>query len=176
MTESPRCFSFPPFRLDLAAGQLLCGERHIELRPKTFAVLRYLLERAGQLVSKNDLFPAVWSATYVSEVTLAVCVRELRQALGDDARAPRFLETVHGRGYRFIAPVTTVQSSAFKVPRSDTQDSALSSRLSILVGREAELALLSSRLERAFQGERQFVFVTGEPGIGKTSLVEAFAH
>ncbi len=180
MVVAPRCFSFPPFRLDLSSGRLQREGQDIALRPKTFAVLGCLLERAGQLVSKDELLTAVWGATCVSEVALAVCIRELRQALGDDARAPRFLGTVHGRGYRFIAPFITgppfVQRSMFNVPRSGTQDSTLSSQLSVLVGREAELAQLHGWLDKALSGERQFVFVTGEPGIGKTALVETFAR
>src|SRR5206468_3414950 len=62
---------------------------------------------AGQLVSKEALLNAVWPQTYVSDVVLMVCIRELRRALGDDAKQPRYIETVHRRGYRFIAAATT---------------------------------------------------------------------
>ena len=95
---------FPPFHLDVANEQLWRGPEQIHLRPKTFAALRYLVEHAEQLVTKEMLSQILWPGTYVSDSVLMVCIRELRKALGDEARAPRFIETVHGRGYRFIAP------------------------------------------------------------------------
>src|SRR5215510_11879036 len=99
-------FFFPPFRLELGNEQLWRESELIPLRRKTFAVLRYLVEHHGQLVTKDQLFEAVWAGAYVEEVALAVCIRELRKALGDEARTPRFIETIHGRGYRFLAPLT----------------------------------------------------------------------
>ena len=80
---------FPPFRLDLAGERLWRGECEIRLRPKTFAVLRYLAERPGHLVSTGELLNAVWPHVAVTDVMPRLCVRELRAALGDDAHAPR---------------------------------------------------------------------------------------
>src|SRR5262245_27993284 len=91
-----------PVRLDLANKCLWHGTQAIPLRPKTFAVLRYLVEHPGQLVTKAALLDAVWSETTVSDGGLMVCLHELRRALGDDPKTPRFIETVHRRGYRFI--------------------------------------------------------------------------
>src|SRR5262245_50466731 len=99
--------TFRHFRFDPSDERLWRGTREIALRPKTFAVLRFLVERAGQLVTKEELLDAVWPDTAVSDVVPIVCVRELRQALGDQADAPHFIETVPRRGYRFIAPVAT---------------------------------------------------------------------
>src|SRR5262249_38605266 len=97
---------FPPFRLDLGGERLWRNRNAIALRPKTFAVPRYLAERPGQLATKDELLDAVWGAgTAVSDTVLKGCIRELREALTDDARTPRFLETVHGRGYRFTGAV-----------------------------------------------------------------------
>lgn len=90
--------SFPPFHLDLANEQLWCGERLLVLRPKTFAILRYLVEHAERLVTKEELLHAVWGDTQVSDERLRDYVREIRQALHDDSNAPRFVETVRGRG------------------------------------------------------------------------------
>src|SRR5215813_4195546 len=115
---------FPPFRLDLANQRLWREAQEIPLRQKTFAVLRHLAEHPDQLVTKEALLDAIWPETYVSDVVLTVCIRELRRALGDERKTPRFIATVHGRGYRFIAPFTTaahpIQGSKFKVPSSDT--------------------------------------------------------
>jgi DNA-binding winged helix-turn-helix (wHTH) protein len=98
---------FTPFRLDPVNEQVWHGETEILLRRKTFEVLRYLLENPGQLVTKGALLDAVWSQVAVSDSMPGICVAELRKAWGDDPTTPRFIETVHGRGYRFIAQVTT---------------------------------------------------------------------
>jgi tetratricopeptide (TPR) repeat protein len=141
-------------------------------------VLRYLGERPGRLVSKDELFSAVWPKTIVSDIALAVCIREIRKALGDDSKAPQFIETAHRRGYRFIAPLTTappVSSSRFQVPGSKSEPAPNPPHPTPpLVGREAELSQLHRWLEKALGGERQIVFITGEPGIGKTTLVDTF--
>jgi DNA-binding winged helix-turn-helix (wHTH) protein/predicted ATPase len=139
------------------------------MKPKTFAVLRYLLERPQRLVTKVDLLDALWADVHVGEAVLKTHLREIRQALGDKVKAPRFIETVHRRGYRFIAVVHQVPVSGQNRPLRPA-----SSLTSGVVGRHLELARLHESLERATHGQRQIVFVTGEPGIGKTSLVKAF--
>ncbi|HKA54534.1 MAG TPA: winged helix-turn-helix domain-containing protein, partial [Candidatus Binatia bacterium] len=96
---------FPPFRLDLANAQLWRGSEPVFLRPKPFALLRYLVENPGRLVTKEELLKAVWPETYVSAGLLHTYVRDLRDVLGDDPATPRFIETVVRRGYRFIAPL-----------------------------------------------------------------------
>ncbi len=101
-----------PICLDLANECLRYGAQTISLRPKTFAVLRCLIEHAQQLVSKTTLLEVVWPETVVGDGVLMVCIRELRQALGDDPRTPRFIATAHRRGYRFIGQVTREPASA----------------------------------------------------------------
>src|SRR5262245_36450110 len=162
---------FPPFQLDLSNEQLRRHMQTIALRPKTFAVLRYLVEHPGVLVTKDALLDAVWSGTVVSDAALKTCIRELRRALADDDKSPRFIETVHGRGYRFIALLNTSQPpSPESNGKSQKSSPTLNSRHPVptLVGRESELARLYAYWEKAQRGERQVVFVTGEPGIGKT--------
>src|SRR5215207_3297155 len=100
-----REITFGPFRLDKANERLLRDSRPIALRPKAFAVLRYLLERPGQLVTKQQLLDAVWPDTFVGDAVLKDSIRQLREALGDDVKSPRFIETAHRRGYRFIGDV-----------------------------------------------------------------------
>lgn len=99
---------FGPFYLDLGAEQLWCSAEVRPLTRKAFAALRYFVMHAGQLVLKDALIAAVWDEPYVSDAAIAACIREVRRSLEDPARAPRFLETVRGRGYRFLASVTPV--------------------------------------------------------------------
>jgi DNA-binding winged helix-turn-helix (wHTH) protein/tetratricopeptide (TPR) repeat protein len=168
--------AFPPFLLDLRAGQLVRGNVTIALRPKTFAVLSYLLERPGILVSKKELFQAIWLDLAVTEDTLTKTIGELRQALGDDARHPQLIETVHRRGFRFIGSVRSAETrdQLPGVARDPLQTLDLRQSTSIFLGRAAELRRLEDAFHRARLGERQLVFITGETGIGKTALVEAF--
>jgi DNA-binding winged helix-turn-helix (wHTH) protein len=107
---------FGPFRLDVANEQLWQGEQALALTLKAFAVLRYLAERPGQLVTKDALFQAVWPETVVSDAALTVCIRELRQALGDNTKASQYIETVHRRGYRFIGPFSDLQGRTTAPP------------------------------------------------------------
>jgi DNA-binding winged helix-turn-helix (wHTH) protein len=97
---------FVPFRLDLGAERLWRGAEARPLTRKAFAALRYLVAHAGQLVTKDELIEAVWAVPYVSDTALAACIREIRRALDEQAHAPQFVETVRGRGYRFLAAVT----------------------------------------------------------------------
>src|SRR5262245_46771427 len=176
---------FAPFRLDLRNQCLWRDGRVITLTPKAYAVLMCLVERHSQLVTKEELLNAVWPETYVTDAALKVCIGELRKALGDDARQPRFIETAHRRGYRFIGPITKARDEERQSAPPITTSATTSGRFSVplrlrispprdLVGREANLAQLSGWLERAMEGERQVVFITGEAGIGKTTLVESF--
>src|SRR5262249_34458669 len=142
------------------------GDQALALRPKTFALLRYLVAHPGQVLTKAALLEALWPEAMVSEVVLAVCIRELRQVLGDNAQAPRFIETVHRRGYRFIVQLPTVTLAASH-PSSPPP-------LSLLAGRDCDLDALHGALAAALTGVRQLLFITGEAGLGKTALVEAF--
>lgn len=142
-------------------------------------MLRYLSEHAGQIVSKEELLTALWPRMQVSRGVLKTYVWELRRALGDQQQQPRFIETLPRRGYRWIALLITdsqpLQSSRFKVQGSKFEPvPSLQPLTPNFVGWEAELRFLHDRLEKARRGERQIVFITGEPGIGKTALVETF--
>lgn len=178
---------FPPFRLDVQNEQLWKDRQQITIRPKTLAVLRHLVENPGRLITKKELLDTVWAGTRVSGALPKDYIQELRKILNDDPQSPRFIETVHGRGYRFIAPLATPPSTVSRqysgvgVAAADgtrsriaTQNFTLSAQHSVFVGREAELQQLHDWLAVAMQGQRTVVFVTGEPGIGKTTLVETF--
>jgi DNA-binding winged helix-turn-helix (wHTH) protein/predicted ATPase len=171
-----RQFVFAPFRLDLVTEQLWQGEELVPLRPKLFAVLRYLVEHAGRVVTQEELRTAVWPATVVSESVLRGAIRELREVLGDAADAVRFVETIPHRGYRFVAPLTAAHAgqTALRSARPFAPQPVPRPGNFLLIGRDAELGRLQEWLESALQGTRQVVFVTGEPGIGKTTVVDTF--
>ena len=105
MLTAPQAFAFGSCRLDLRTEQLLRDGQVVHLAPKCFEILRYLAEHPARLVSKEELLEAVWPDTNVELAALTVAIGRIRQALGDDPRTPRFIETVHRRGYRFIADV-----------------------------------------------------------------------
>jgi DNA-binding winged helix-turn-helix (wHTH) protein/tetratricopeptide (TPR) repeat protein len=174
--QSSYCLVFDAFRLDLRDERLWCGQEVLHLHPKTFAVLRCLVTQAGQLVTKDALLAAVWPEMVVSDAVLTVAIRALRRVLGDQARTPRFIETVHGRGYPFIALVQALAS-----PDGPAVMGALHHtppphfrRPPHYVGRDTELAQLTQWWTSARQGTRQVGVIAGEPGIGMTALVEAF--
>src|SRR5439155_6763275 len=98
-----RTHSFDEFTLDLTRGCLLRGQEEIKLRPKSFEALRYLVENNGRLISKDELIHAVWVDTAVTDGSLVQCLRDIRQALRDEAQ--QIVKTVHGRGYIFDAEV-----------------------------------------------------------------------
>jgi DNA-binding winged helix-turn-helix (wHTH) protein/tetratricopeptide (TPR) repeat protein len=157
---------FSRFRLDLANEQLWQGEKEIRLRGKTFQVLRYLVAHPGQLVTKEALLDGVWGAVAVSDSMPSICIAELRKALGDDPKTPSLIETVHGRGYRFIAQFRPAAVSSGAAARSGSAP--------LMVGRGEELAQIREWFAAARQGSRKVVFVTGEPGIGKTTIARSF--
>jgi DNA-binding winged helix-turn-helix (wHTH) protein/class 3 adenylate cyclase len=97
---------FGRHRFDLETGRLWSGKREVKLTPKASAVLKALVTHAGQPVRKEDLFASVWNGTVVSDDALTSCIQELRKALADDAKQPRFIETRHRRGYQFVARVS----------------------------------------------------------------------
>lgn len=97
-----KLITFATFTLDIANELLWKGSERIVLRPKTFALLRYLIERPGQLATKQELLSALWQNLNIGDQALKHCVAEIRSALGDDAQSPRYIETVFRRGYRFI--------------------------------------------------------------------------
>lgn len=141
---------FFDFTLDHARSELRRDGVPVAIQPLLFELLTYLVERRGTLVTPEQLLADVWRGVFTPGV-VTTAIAALRQVLEDDARAPRFIETVRGRGYRFVA-----------LEPSDPR----------LVGREAELAVF----ERCFAGSGSFaLFVHGLAGIGKSTLLRAFA-
>jgi predicted ATPase/DNA-binding winged helix-turn-helix (wHTH) protein len=155
--EQEHHLTFGPFRLDTTHGRLWRGERATTLRPRTLAMLRYLIEHRGRLVTKAELRQHVWAGAHVSDTVLRVCVQEIRAVLRDAAAAPRYLETVGRQGYRFLA------GGDLEAPPRTAGP---------IVGREGEVAALERWFQQAVQGTRQLVLVSGEAGAGKTTVVD----
>ena len=175
--QSQADLHFGPFRLE-KAKRLWCADQFVNVRPRSLAVLRYLAERSNLMVTSDELFSQLWPGIYVTKTVLRVCISELRQALQDNATTPQFIETVGRQGYRFLVPVTTTASSSASVrvdvPLPKAERAPSPQAPTHFVGRGQELERLQAAVARARQGKRQTVFVSGEPGIGKTALVDHF--
>src|SRR6202522_651525 len=161
---------FPPFRLDMV-NECLWRRRgdeddeRIRLTPKAFAVLRYLVEHAGRLVSQNEILEAAWPDRFVQPEVLKSQIMDVRNALGDDPKNPCFIETIPRRGYQFIAPIKAESAGA---------DPAVGLCSLKVVGRDIQLDELRNCLRKSLGSQRQVVFITGETGIGKTTLADEF--
>jgi DNA-binding winged helix-turn-helix (wHTH) protein/tetratricopeptide (TPR) repeat protein len=157
---------FQPFRLDTVNHCLWRDEARMPLTPKAFDLLRYLVEHAERLVTQDELLEALWPKTYVNPEGIRKYILEIRKVLGDRSERPVFIATFPKRGYQFVAPLRDDSAPAHL--DSSTQ------RVGNLVGRQAGLDQLNDCLRNALAGQRQVVFVTGEAGIGKTTIVDAF--
>jgi DNA-binding winged helix-turn-helix (wHTH) protein/tetratricopeptide (TPR) repeat protein len=147
---------FGPFSLDEVNERVLLGREARPLRAKSLAVLRELLRKRDRLVTKEELFGVCWPGTAVSPTVLRVCIREIRALLAEDPTGATVIETIGRRGYRLVARDGDAAS-----PRAP-------------IGRDAELSALRRALARADRGERQLVLVSGEAGLGKSTLLGHF--
>ncbi|MGE3599756.1 MAG: AAA family ATPase, partial [Dehalococcoidia bacterium] len=177
---------FGEFELDENNALLLRDGNPIPLAPTPFGLLCALLRQPGALLTKHALLDQVWGHRFVSDSVLKGAISDIRNALADDSRRPRYIETVPRRGYRFIAtPASCAEGRPLErqgiAPLPPPAAAPLSSRStqdspSLFVGRLVELAQLQHNWERAVRGERSIVWIAGEPGIGKTTLVEHFVR
>jgi len=170
---------FGPYRLVGPGGPLKRRAQIVHLPPKALAVLWELVSHAGEVVTKEVLLSTVWPDLVVTDGVLTACVRDLRHALADDPKTPRYIATVHRVGYRFMATVSgeerAISDPELPVVSVHAQRIVESRQAEdFLVGRESEFGHLERLLAKALAGQRQMVFVTGEAGIGKTTLVEGF--
>jgi TolB-like protein/DNA-binding winged helix-turn-helix (wHTH) protein/Tfp pilus assembly protein PilF len=122
MSSPRRVVRFGTYEVDVRTGEVRKSGLRLRIQEKPLQVLLYLLERPGELVTRDELRERLWADTFVDfDHSLGTAIAKLRSALGDSARSPRFIETVGGRGYRFIAPVTVDEPAAavVNVPAAD---------------------------------------------------------
>ncbi len=181
---------FHPFHLSSDVDLLFKGEDVIPLEPQAVRVLRYLAEHHDRVVSKDELLEHVWPNVFTTDGVLKKAISQARRSLGDDPDDARFIATYHGRGYRFIAPVTrtnledTPRDAANGNADSASSASAVTKRepafadpdYDQLVGRDAELDVLLAEYRRTLEGTGRPVLILGEPGIGKTLLARHFEN
>jgi predicted ATPase/DNA-binding winged helix-turn-helix (wHTH) protein len=168
---------FEDFVFDRSAYELRRSGTVVSLQRRPFELLSLLIERRGKLVTREEILERVWGkGVFVdTENAINTAVLKLRRALGDNPEAPRFVLTVPSKGYRFIADVgrAAQEESERAESRLELVDHSDEMPVSPVVGREEELARLRGYFARASEGIRQIVFVTGEAGIGKTTIVRA---
>ena len=165
--------SFGPFRLLAAQRLLLEGDKPVRLGSRAFDILTALVERAGEVVGKDELIARAWPRTVVEESNLGFQLSGLRRALGDGQGGHRYVVTVPGRGYNFVAPVTIEEPS--RAPTPPTIAPAEMHNLPLaatrMIGRDEAVAAVVSRLSR-----ERLVTIVGPGGIGKTTVALAVAE
>ncbi len=160
--------------LDVANRTFTRGGKPFALEPKVFATLSQLLNRPGELLTRDQLLDAVWGHRYVTPSTLNRVIVLARRALGDDPEAPRFIQTVHGAGYRYIGPIESAGAAAAEayVRFGPPISARIPARLQTLIGREQELG----QIEAALRSGARSLTVLGTGGMGKTQCALAYAH
>lgn len=169
---------FDAFDLDEADARLKRDGKPVALPPKAFGVLCALARQPGVLVTKNALLDAVWGHQHVSESVLKTTISQVRAALADDAASPRYIETASRLGYRFIgaapaAPAAQVATLTRAAPASVARAAEIPDSF---IGRRDALERLRECWQRAQSGQRQLVWVAGDAGVGKSTLLETFVR
>ena len=169
-------FAFGPFRLLAARRELLAHGVPVTLGQRAFEILLLLVSRHGQLVTKDELMAEIWPGVVVEENNIQVHISAVRKVLAAAGDGDRYLLTVAGRGYRFVAPVTRESAGEVKAAAVADQSAPagadigaatnnLPQQLTSLIGREADLAEIKARLS-----DHRLVTLTGSGGVGKTRL------
>ena len=162
---------FDRFELDEANARLLRDGTAVALAPRPFAVLCALVRHAGSLLTTNALLDEVWGHQFVTDSVLRTAISERRTVLDDDARKPRYLETVSRRGYRFVAAPSALAAAPGVQPSVSGFTAA---HVPYFIGRAEPLSRLRRTWDTACSGKRAVGWIVGEPGIGKTTLIEQF--
>jgi predicted ATPase len=166
-TPVEHAIAFGPFRLLPTRRVLLEGEKPVRLGSRAFDILVALVERGGELVSKDELMARVWPGIFVDESNLKVQIAGLRRVLGDRRGSNRYLATISGRGYRFVAPVTIAEVLPTPAERAHN----LPAPIARMIDRTDAMAALAAQLQR-----HRLVTIVGPGGIGKTTVALAAAR
>src|SRR5437660_6601606 len=169
--DGEHIFAFGPFRLLAAQRLLLEGDTPVRLGSRAFDILAALVERSGEVVAKQELIARAWPQTFVEEANLKMQVSALRRALGDGQGGHRYVATVPGRGYNFVAPVHRDEPARAALRPAVALAHNLPLAATRMIGREEAVATLVSRLSR-----QRLVTVVGPGGIGKTTVALAVAE
>jgi len=164
--KEPAELSLGEWRVQPSLNRLTRGEETIRLEPKLMDVLLFLVKNAGRVVSKDEITGAIWPRTFISESVITQAIAGLRRALGDDARSPRFIETIAKRGYRLL---TVSAAAATAVSPSTPYVVGQWVRGAQFFGRAAEIAEI-------LDGHRNGVWLLGARAIGKTSLLKQLEY
>lgn len=169
-------FTFDHFELDERLYELRASGDRVAVQPKALDLLAYLVRHRDRVVAKSELLEALWPDVDVGETALTQAIKGVRKALGDDGDGQRYVATVRGRGYRFVARVEerpdTPSAALAAPPSSRSQGLPTAGGRQVFVGREGAMRLLSRRLGEAIGGAGRVAVVLGEPGIGKSRLVQ----
>lgn len=167
---------FGAFHLPQGVELLYRGGDVVPLEPRAVRVLRYLVEHNDRVLSKEELLEEVWSDVFTTDGVLKKAVSQIRRTIGDDAEQSHFIATYHGRGYRFIAPVTRIGSAVPKIVSATPAEPMVELVPSYdqLAARDTELLTLRAEFLSTLEGSPRPVAITGEAGIGKTQLVRHF--
>jgi DNA-binding winged helix-turn-helix (wHTH) protein/tetratricopeptide (TPR) repeat protein len=170
---------FAEFTFNAEGNLLFLRETVVPLEPIAARVLRYFLENDDRIITKEELLDAIWSDVFTTEDVLKRAVSQIRRALGDDPQKPRFIETHHRRGYRFIARNKSEKPSSKSIaPQSSEKTRNVKiddPNFDCFVGRATETEFLHAEFRRVLKGTGQPILIAGEPGIGKTQLTVRFA-
>src|SRR2546428_2617783 len=172
MLTQRRIYEFDDFRVDTGQFLLARSGHMTPITPTVFRILLILLERAGQVVSKDELMRFVWPDSFVEEGNLNRNVSTLRKALGERPCDHRYIETIPKNGYQFIAPIKVID---YQPPTGVVRRLSMQSAQHV-VGREFERDVLRRAYDQAQQGHGGIVCINGDVGLGKTALVDAFGE
>src|SRR5438552_8556716 len=172
-TDGGTAIAFGPFRLLPAQRLLLEGDQPVRLGNRAFDILATLLERASEVVGKEELIARAWPKTFVEDANLKIQISALRRALGDGQGGNRYITTITGRGYNFVAPVRFEKLARAPPPATIASAAAHNLPLAMtrMIGREEVVATLVSRVSR-----ERVLTIVGPGGIGKTTVALAVAE
>lgn len=178
-------YAFAEFELDEELFELRYRGEPVPVQARVWKTICYLVQQRARVVDKAELLDAVWAGTAVSETAISQVIMLARKALRDETGQQRIIKTVRGRGFRFVAKVEhakeraaqlEVAVSAPPVSRVAQAPATSVAPSATLVGRDAELCALDQRIEQAERGQGGLLLIEGEPGIGKSALVQELAR